>query len=152
MVAVSIVGWAEGTSPSASHRSVRDSLPSYGSCQPSSWNLPVASLHRKIKFLPVSRLTSCLYELTHPLRSILITRTSSLLRDDPPLCSASVLSFSWVLHLNFSLIIGMTGSRVPHESLNQVHAAFMPDAIQSVNRYPLDLSWANVTSQFWHHL
>jgi len=134
------VGWAEGTAPSASHRSVRDSLPSYGSCQPSSCNLTVSSLHRKIKFLPVSRLTCCLYELTHPLRSIPITRTSSLLRDDPPLCSASVLSFSWGLHLNFSLIIGTTGSHVPHESLNQVHAALIPDAIQSVNRYPLNLS------------
>jgi hypothetical protein len=97
--------------PSASHRSVRDSLSSYGSCQPSSCNLTDSSLHNKIKFLPVSRLTCSLYELTHPLRSTLITRTSSLLRDDPPLCSVSVISFLWDLHLNFSLIIETTGSQ-----------------------------------------
>jgi hypothetical protein len=43
--------------------------------------------------------------------------------------------------LNFSLIIGTTGSHVPHKSLNQVHATFMPDAAQAVNRFPLSLSW-----------
>jgi len=83
--------------------------------------------------LPVSRLTCCLYELTHPLRSVLITRTSSLLQDAPPRCSASVLSFLWVLHLNFSLSIGTTGSHVLHKGLNQVHATFMPDAAQTVS-------------------
>jgi len=69
-----------------------------------------------------------------------------------PLCPASVLSFLWVLHLNFSLIIGTTGSHVAHESLNQVHAASIPDAIQPVNRYHLNLSRDNVTPRFWHRL
>ena len=46
----------------------------------------------------------------------------------PPPCPASVLSPSWVLHLGFSLTIGTTGSHVPHMSLIQVRATFMPDA------------------------
>jgi len=82
-----------------------------------------------------------LCELAHPLRSMLITTTSSLLRDGPSLCSASVLSLSWGLHLSFSLTIGTTGSHVPHKSLDQVHATFMPDAAQAVSRLPLDSSW-----------
>ena len=35
----------------------------------------------------------------------------------------------------------MKSSHVPHKSLNQVHAIFMPDAAQAVNRFPLNLSW-----------
>ena len=81
--------------------------------------------------------------MTRPLRSIPITGTSSLIQGDPPLCSASVLSFLWVLHLNFSLNIGATASHVPHRSLIQVHAAFMPDAAWTVNRFPPDLSRIN---------
>ncbi|MFC1864093.1 hypothetical protein ACFL1Z_09110, partial [Thermodesulfobacteriota bacterium] len=34
----------------------------------------------------------------------------------------STLSFSWVLHLNFSLNIRATGSYVPHRSLDQSYA------------------------------
>src|SRR4030042_3292570 len=48
--------------------------------------------------------------LIHPLRSIPITEPSSLLRGDPPLYAASVLSSLWVLHLDFSLHIGVVGS------------------------------------------
>jgi hypothetical protein len=43
-------------------------------------------------------------------------------------------------HFNFSIIIGTTGSHVPHKSLNQVRATFMPDAAHAVNRFPVDLS------------
>jgi hypothetical protein len=63
--------------------------------------------------------------------------TSSLLRIGPPLCPASVLSPSWVLHLDFSLHIGTTDSQVPYKSLNQIRAAYMPDATQAVNRFLL---------------
>ena len=35
------------------------------------------------------------------------------------------------------------GSQVPHKSLNQVHAAFMPDADWTVSRLPPDLSRVN---------
>jgi hypothetical protein len=67
---------------------------------------------KRTRFLPVSWLTIACCELAHPLRSIPITGTSSLIQDDPPLCLASVLSFSWDLHLNFSLNIKATGCRV----------------------------------------
>jgi len=78
-----------------------------------------------------------------PLRSSSITEPSSLLRVAPPLCSASVLSHSWGLHLCFSLNIRTTGSHVPHKSLYHVHAVFMPEAIWPVNRLPPDLSQGN---------
>ena len=48
--------------------------------------------------------------MTQPLRSIPITGTSTLLWGSPSLCSASVLSSSWILHLDFSLDIGTTPS------------------------------------------
>ena len=51
-------------------------------------------------------------------------------------------------HLSFSLIIGTTGSHVPHKSLIQVRATFMPDAIQAVSGFILDLSWSSVSPQF----
>ena len=76
------------------------------------------------------------------LRSICITQTSPLLRIAPSPCSASVLSPSWGLHLDFSLNIRATGSHVPRESLDQSHATFMPEAAQAVSRYPLNLSRA----------
>jgi len=85
------------------------------------------------------------------LRSITITVTSSLLQTAPPLCLASVLSFSQGLYLNFSLNIEATGSHVPHKSLNQSHATFMPDATQAVSRFPLGLSWRTDSHQFWRH-
>ncbi len=78
-----------------------------------------------------------------PLCSSSITEPSSLLRVAPPLCSASVLSLLWGLHLSFSLNIGATGSHVPNISLDQVHATFMPDAAWAVNRSPPDLSRIN---------
>jgi hypothetical protein len=103
-------------------------------------------------------LTFACCELTHPLRSSPITGPSTLLLDDPPLCFASVLSFSWGLHLNFSLNIETTGSHVPHKSPDQVHAISMPDAAQTINRLPLSLSWGSPStpvltpSQIFRHL
>ena len=70
-----------------------------------------------------------------PLRSSPITELSSLLRVAPPLCSASVLSRSWGLHLRFFLGIEATGSHVPHKSLDRGLATFVPDAIRSVSRF-----------------
>jgi len=68
-----------------------------------------------------------------------ITETSSLLWGNPSLCLASVLSFLWGLHLNFSLAIETTGSHVPLKSLYQDHATSMPGAAQTIDRYPLHL-------------
>ena len=101
---------------------------------------PQADVERT-RLLPVTWLTFACYELAHPLRSNPITGPSTLIRDNPPLCLASVLSRLWVRHLRFSFIIKATGSHVPHKSLDQVHAISMPDAAQTVNRFPLDLSW-----------
>ena len=39
--------------------------------------------------------------------------------------------------LDSSLSIGTTGSHVPHKSLDQIHATFMPDTTQTVSRFPL---------------
>jgi len=55
-------------------------------------------------------------------------------------------------HLSFSLIIGTTGSHVPHKSLVQVRATFMPDAAQAVCRFLLDFSWYSVSYQFGRRL
>ena len=82
-----------------------------------------------------------------PLRSIPITETSSLLRVAPPLCFASVLSFSWDLHLNFSLNIEtIRRRRIPHKSLTQIHATFTPEAAWAVNRLPPNLSRTQYSS------
>jgi len=77
------------------------------------------------------------------LRSSPITGLSSLLRVAPSLCFALVLSRSWGFHLRFSLDIEATGSHVPHKSLNQSLAAFMPDAIWAVIRFLPDSSRFN---------
>ena len=70
------------------------------------------------------------------------------LRAAPPLCAASVLSRLWGLHLRFSLYISTTGSHVPHKSLDQGHAAFMPSTTQAVNRLPLSLSRSTASPRF----
>jgi hypothetical protein len=46
----------------------------------------------KNKLLPITRLTHDRYGPTHPLRSTLITKASSLLLDNPPPSHASILS------------------------------------------------------------
>jgi hypothetical protein len=51
---------------------------------------PQADVKRNL-LLPDDWLACPLHELAHPLCSILITRTSSLLRDGPSLCPASLL-------------------------------------------------------------
>ena len=56
-----------------------------------------------------------------------------------PVPRIGTLALVGASHLSFSLSIGTTGSRVPHKSLDQVHATCMPDAVQTVGRFPLDL-------------
>ena len=75
-----------------------------------------------------------------PLCSSRIARPSPLLRAIPPLCLASVLWSSWVLHLDFSLRIEATGSQVPCTSLRRAHATLTPDTICSEPKYPADFS------------
>ena len=47
------------------------------------------------------------------------------------------LALAGASDLSFSLRIRTTGSHVPHQSLIHVHAAFMPDASQALNRFAL---------------
>ena len=99
--------WPVGISPTGSRRTVREPLNSYGSHYSSrEW---LCFIQRLLPFLvdhqiKLSNSTPSL----HP-----HYRTSSLLRVDPPLCSASALSPSRDFRLSFSLYIGTTGSRVP---------------------------------------
>ncbi len=62
-------------------------------------------------------------------------QVSLLIRAIPPLCLASVLRSLWVFHLDGSLGIEATGSRVPCMRLNRTHATFMPDAALAVSRF-----------------
>jgi len=75
-----------------------------------------------------------------PLCSSTITVPSSLLRVTPPLYIALVLRFSQIRCLNRSLSINVTGSRVPPQSLDQVHAISMPAADRTVIRHLPTLS------------
>jgi len=56
-----------------------------------------------------------------------------------PVLRIGTLTLMGSSHLSFSLIIEATGSHVPHKSLDQVRAIFMPDAAQAVNRFSLGL-------------
>ncbi len=60
-----------------------------------------------------------------------------------PVPRLGTLTLMGASHLGFSLPIKATGSQVPHKSLSQGHATFMPDAAWPVNRFPPGLSWAN---------
>ena len=73
---------------------------------------------------------------------------SLLLQVDPPLYSASVLSSSRDLRLDFSITIGVVGSHVLYQSLCDVRAAFMPVTVWSVNRLLPDLSQINDSTWF----
>jgi len=78
--------------------------------------------------------------MTQPLCSARITRTQryyGLLRPCAPPRYAHPHGAN---HLNFSLIIGTTGSHVPRKSLEQRHAIYTPDTTQPVDRLPLDSS------------
>jgi len=126
-----------GVSPPGSRRTVLEPLDSYGSHYPTAGQSPngfawlIGSSPRRVA--RQDRLDNATPSF-HPL-----SRASSLLWIAPTLCLASVLSPSWVLHLGFSLLIKATGSHVPHKSLDQVHATFMPDAAQASQQASLGL-------------
>ena len=106
---------------------------------------PIPCASQCCKASPISRahprrLTAFIGRITPPLRSIVITTTSSLLRTIPPLCAALILSPYGVTAFGFSLNISTTASRVPHKSLINVHAFFTPVAIESVSSFLLDFS------------
>ena len=137
-----------GISPRGARRTVRDSLPSYGSCPPATdlgqQFLPFPVDHRRVvstRGLASDTgsshcwLAAVLGRRAGPLRSRPITGPSSLLRARPPLCPASVLNRSRGLRLRVSLRIGTTGSHVPCRSLQESPATFMPGAVRAINRH-----------------
>ncbi len=87
--------------------------------------------------------------MIQPLRSISITETSTLLRVGSPLCPASVLSPSWVLHFGF--LPYHRNDRFPRSTQEPGSGSrhlYAGDAAQAVNRFPLDSSWSSVSPQF----
>lgn len=90
-----------------------------------------APLHRRHTLIDLSL---DLPELSHSLHGHY--PTASLLRDNPPLFAALVLSASRDFRLRLFPYCHRTGSQVRRRSLNQVHAAFMPEPIWAVSRLP----------------
>ena len=76
--------------------------------------------------------------MVQPLRSTRITRLHryyELIRPCAPRRYSQPRSSR---SLGFSLLIGAPGSHVPHESLNQARAVYLPATAQPVSRSPLD--------------
>jgi len=57
-----------------------------------------------------------------------------------PVLRNGTLALTKAIRLSFSLSIGTTGSQVPYQSMNQSHAASMPDAGLAVSRLRQSLS------------
>ncbi|MGZ3591824.1 MAG: hypothetical protein ACXU99_14300 [Thermodesulfobacteriota bacterium] len=76
--------------------------------------------------------------MTQPLRFIPITGLLRYYGSVHPCAPYRYSRPCGLLHLGFSLTIGTTGSHVPHKSLGQGHAIFMPDAAQAIGRFPLN--------------
>ena len=57
-----------------------------------------------------------------------------------PVPRIGTLTLAEAVRLGFSLHIGTTGSYVPYQSLDQDHAAFMPEASWAVDRFAPNLS------------
>jgi hypothetical protein len=72
-----------------------------------------------------------------------VSGTSPLLRVVPPLDSASVLSFLWFFHLNFSVYIGAEVPTFRSTALQQTQATLMPDATPPVTRFRRGCSRSN---------
>jgi hypothetical protein len=57
-----------------------------------------------------------------------------------PVLRIGTLALAKAICLSFFLCLGTTGSYVPHQSPDQDHAALMPDASWTVDRFPPTLS------------
>jgi len=92
--------------------------------------------------LPVAWLASPLLGLAPPLRSLLITRSSPLLRENPPPPGASILSpFVGFTYRVFSLH-HPESSHVPQKSPDQARATCTPGATAAVSRSLRGSSWS----------
>ena len=116
----------------------REPLDSSGSCEPCDGHVPASPDSEA----PGSSLSVGLgpFEFAHPLRSMRITRTSSLLRDGAPPASASLLSpFAGYAYRVFTWH-HRQGSHVLYQSQDQARAHCTPDAVKAVSRFRLHLS------------
>ena len=92
--------------------------------------------------LPVAWLASPLLGLAPPLRSLLITRSSPLLRENPPPPGASILSpFVDSTYRVFSSHHRQS-SHVLSQSPDQARATCTPGVAEAVSRWPLGCSWS----------
>ena len=138
--------WRRGTSPLRSLRYGREPLGSSGS------NYPAVGLQTTLPSSQVPPIKWLPFEsgwIIHPLRSRRITvlhRYYGVARPCAPhRYSHSCGSSTWVSPLPSER---SRFSGIAHESLNQVHAASIPDAIQPVNRFHLNLSRDSETPRF----
>jgi hypothetical protein len=82
-----------------------------------------------------SRTTS---ERCHPFALPTFTGFIATTGDSAPVLRIDTCTLPEAIRSGSSLGIGTTGSHVPNWSLIRDHAAFMPSAIQPINRHPLD--------------
>jgi hypothetical protein len=120
------------------HRTVRETLVSYGSSRPGQTMLPVV---RSRQFLPDHRLTVAL-SLNEAAPSLqlhyraFLTTTS----DSAPVLRLGTQGLAGATCLTGSLHIGATGSHVPYGSQDHGHATSMPDAGWAIIGHPPTLS------------
>ena len=115
--------WRGGIAPPRSRRTVRDTLASYGSHCSAAYGFA-----RSTGFLP--SLVDPGFGLNNAVPSVQLHYRAFIPTTDrpAPVPCIGTLILAGTACLDFSLNIRATGSRVPHRSLDQSHAAFMPDA------------------------
>jgi hypothetical protein len=123
---------ARGISPRAAHRTVRDSLPSHGSCHSSR----AAALRHKPVGSSRYRLTkSIMTRMTRPLRSTGITPLHRYYGAVRPWLAHRYFRPRGANRLRLFPCHRQPGSQVPYESLDQIHAPCTPDIAGSVSRF-----------------
>jgi hypothetical protein len=123
---------ARGISPRAAHRTVRDSLPSHGSCHSSR----AAALRHKPVGSSRYRLTkSIMTRMTRPLRSTGITPLHRYYGAVRPWLAHRYFRPRGANRLRLFPWHRLPGSQVPYESLDQIHAPCTPDIAGSVSRF-----------------
>jgi len=87
--------------------------------------------------------------MTQPLHSNSLSRAVTATTSySAPVPRIGTFHLARSTHLIFSLVIATTGSHVPHKSLMESHAVFMPDVTRPGHRFPPHLSWSSGILQF----
>src|SRR5208282_2269037 len=140
--------WREGIAPSRSRRTVRDTLASYGSHCSAAYGLALSTGFLPSLVGPGFELNNATPSLQPYYRTFLTTTGCSA-----PVPCIGTLTLIGSAYLDFSLNIRATNSRVPHRSLDQSHAAFMPDRRLGRNQ-AIPQTRPRLTNSAWfrHHL